>query len=74
MFTKTFIVAALEHALVAGAAAFAASLSATSASTLRDLGVAAIAAAIGAAYALAKTFGTVQEIKAEAAKKGPKQR
>lgn len=70
-FTKAFIVAALEHALVAGLAAFAAQLAATNAPTLHDLGIAGIAAAIAAAYALAKTFGVVQTLKQIKAGKPP---
>ena len=64
-FTRAYIVAALEHAAVAGIAAFAAQLAATNGATLHDLGIAGIAAAIAAGYALAKTFGGNQALKAQ---------
>jgi hypothetical protein len=60
MFTLSFWKNALEATLVAGLAAFAASLSITTTPSLKDLEAAAIAGGMGALYAFIKQLGGVQ--------------
>jgi len=69
MFTKAFILGALENAVVAGAAAFTGSLSLTSGQpTAKGVVAAATAAGIAALYSFVKALGAKQSMAAVAAK------
>lgn len=60
IFSAEFWRTALEHALVAAAAAFTATLVNTTTPTWKDLAAAGVAAGVGALYALIKQLGGVQ--------------
>lgn len=61
MFTKAFLLNALEHALVAGAAAFTGSLSLTNGQpTAKGLAAAGIAAGTAVLYSFTKALGATQ--------------
>lgn len=69
MWTKAFILQALENALTTGLATFAASPIFTGAPSIKGLIVSATAAGIAALYTFVKQLGGVQAIKASAVKK-----
>ena len=61
IFTLAFWKNAFEHAVVAGSAAFAGSLTITTTPSLKSLEAAAVAGGIGALYAFVQQIGAVQQ-------------
>lgn len=62
LWTKAFVVAALENAITTGLSTFAGSLVITTTPTLKDVAAAGIAGGIAVAYTFAKNLGAVQTV------------